>query len=1585
LADPIIYITDDTDTLIPTGTTFGWDDYAAALSSVESLIVRLFSEADIADSAAESALSAADGVLDPIAQQIRDLTSDVQALQSHTDLLSAQALPVTGGQYTHLITESFRTSSVRDTVSAYDNQPLTLKTGAPQGCPARPALEIDQTTQILRQKREGNAVVFDGLPAGDKTPGGTVTVDKVFGTPVTDGTDSTGNWTINVGSTSALAPGFSGVGPSGVAGITDVPKPSWLPDTYSSGGASRIHIALSNPSPFTEVRLRGALLASDAETMLLETVVAVDSRPDTSDPASRPTRPITETGVFTTGYYPWQNVTSGQPSPVLITAPGRVNGSSDRAVQLAGLLAQPFDGVQPGGHAILRYRTSLPAAGTSIVSVATSFVQVYYYGTDSPSFGIDSPLDVETFRDTVYSQAGSYAGWSQSVHLLSPPLGTVTSLLVIGADPFLFQGQEGEEINCAVCYSDIWVCDEAITRQWSTALPRPSASQLTGPGNAGAVRSYVNEDAVDSVSVEIGNDTGALVISDAWITVGQASPSIVDGSLWNPDDGRTLSRDSQVPPYALNLPADNPKGRAARDPLLLHQARYAGQGAAEYDVSESRMRGRSAKQSLSLETAPLRASTGLPSSRGTLGGRRSIAPAAGPVGVGGYWKGLGPDRQLADPGLTPITSGLAARWQNLYSVLASLSRARNAPPSRALRILSPILRTPVTQIGSFYVYSMGLSSLSLMRRDYAPSGLYVTNPMRTIDGENGAAVAAEIHEVSVVTDPPLASLNNRVRFWVIPDKNGGGTDSPGAQLARAVPLDTTTPRATFHSAVESLPGLSPALSDTALSLGVGPPAFYVTPSAYNQTLQSLDPDTAASGLRLDYVPYINREAIHNITYTIAAGDATNPNVYDPNAVRPIIDYLSNFDSGFISSVTSSNDPTAHVEPNSVNTASLPFLDQSQKAVDMVLPYTITYAVKKQPVGLAALITLQPPVTIINADGTVSVNFVAPTQEGDYSFDATAVFPGPPSLTYVVHVNFTVKNAYASSDILKAVTGYRPVAIKLTLPSGRVILPDSLGPPRPGEIIEAPNEVLQVAQSISLTNNAASTAEYSFTSATSTSDATQVLTTTQLSFVTAHSPVAAGAQGTAIDLYWHRSSEFDATQGGILNRFDIKIPPSDYVIDAHTGQITVNAQPPYNWDVTTSGYDQVIANYFWRVGNVAPREWFPPPSIYDVQEFTGSPLDFIGSPVDTRPATTTPVLSGYSYPDSGELMTNPTLTNDGQNWTTYNSIEWVSGNPDGGGSSLQLSDEEGIYQDVPYAGPGTYYAKITSQGWGNSGSGGNLTYRLCLFQAPYSDANVIEETGWVGGSNSSTYIHWDHTTRTWPDDQTFFTSEDTAAATYQFTTVPSPSSVKPYLIRMEIQERSNDEGNGNYVYSINLHAGVQTAVYGCPSGYTLSSDQTVCNIVPQSVTTFTQITVSGGESAGEVVDAPTDVASLLSGPISQNYPVTRNVTNYSSDTAATLQPANMDPLSPDYYPVIEYRIDPGGILRFGTDLSTLGPFAGTQIDIQYEYLDVNPRIALEVLPVGEDPLTPVSSTPDLPRSQVDTVLVSSLLFLINARY
>lgn len=92
---------------------------------------------------------------------------------------------------------------------------------------------------------------------------------------------------------------------------------------------------------------------------------------------------------------------------------------------------------------------------------------------------------------------------------------------------------------------------------------------------------------------------------------------------------------------------------------------------------------------------------------------------------------------------------------------------------------------------------------------------------------------------------------------------------------------------------------------------------------------------------------------------------------------------------------------------------------------------------------------------------------------------------------------------------------------------------------------------------------------------------------------------------------------------------------------------------------------------------------------------------------------------------------------------------------------------------------------------------------------------------------------------------------------------------------------------------------------------------------------------------------------------------------------------MDPLSPDYHPVFEYRINPGGVPALATDFSDIGPYAGTKLDWAYDFLDVSPRIVLEVLPEGASALD-LPDAPDASVAGTRTPELRSLCIVVNAR-
>ena len=89
-----------------------------------------------------------------------------------------------------------------------------------------------------------------------------------------------------------------------------------------------------------------------------------------------------------------------------------------------------------------------------------------------------------------------------------------------------------------------------------------------------------------------------------------------------------------------------------------------------------------------------------------------------------------------------------------------------------------------------------------------------------------------------------------------------------------------------------------------------------------------------------------------------------------------------------------------------------------------------------------------------------------------------------------------------------------------------------------------------------------------------------------------------------------------------------------------------------------------------------------------------------------------------------------------------------------------------------------------------------------------------------------------------------------------------------------------------------------------------------------------------------------------GLVPQNYPVTRNMTDYVNGTVPVLTPSNLDPLSPDYYPVFEYYFDPSGFLMFADNLFEYGNQPAI-ITVDYQTLDINPRVSIEMFGNSND--------------------------------
>jgi hypothetical protein len=79
---------------------------------------------------------------------------------------------------------------------------------------------------------------------------------------------------------------------------------------------------------------------------------------------------------------------------------------------------------------------------------------------------------------------------------------------------------------------------------------------------------------------------------------------------------------------------------------------------------------------------------------------------------------------------------------------------------------------------------------------------------------------------------------------------------------------------------------------------------------------------------------------------------------------------------------------------------------------------------------------------------------------------------------------------------------------------------------------------------------------------------------------------------------------------------------------------------------------------------------------------------------------------------------------------------------------------------------------------------------------------------------------------------------------------------------------------------------------------------------------------------------------------QNYPITRNMTDYMTGTIPILTPAVLDPLDPAYYPVYEYYVHPNGYLVFANSLFRYGDIPAT-VTVNYSTLGISPRICIDM--------------------------------------
>ena len=1431
-------LSQDESLLIPLPSVADWSTYGNILQSTEQALVRLFDETDKTLSLVEAAESGAFSTLDAAESTLTDLQSRTASAKDRLDNFSN--LPVTGGTYTHFIMDAFQSNQVRDTTVSLGSEPLVY--GSTQAsvyaCPSRPSLEMDTRKQVLRLKNEGTLSVISGLPG---TSG--ITVDRAHGNAGAAPASMSKNvWKHTVVSHVPL--------------LETDPAPSWIPSTYTGGACVRLKVQIENPSPATEVHLRGL-----SSTTLLETVIAVDSRLNplmlTGHPAKALNAPwqgnFAGSGLSITGQARWAA------APDRSRSVSAVSGA-DQAIIIHGLASLSVAVSQL--HYILRYRAYCPylnpydaqalPAGNPCPPRKT-YVQAVY--TQSGAV-----LGTEYFKDE-YTTASVYTGVSSFVHLLSCPAGTDTVTFQFGTDPGL--DFHKETANAEVAYSDFWVCDETITRLWNLALPDPISSSTAGLTSTDA-----------DLQVSLGNPKALLPVSTAWITLSQ--------------------------PSARLLPADVPaEVTAASTPENMQEYEFA-------------------SKNPPLSALPFGGIDPLPL-------RWTPAPASTPEYKSFGWFGK----------LRSSTLPAYAR----------LGKSR----ARALPVPALFTNYREKEQSAVYTYTIGLSGLSLIRQQYASSGLYLSRPIQNI----GGGISAEIREIGIATDPPLATFGDRIRLWVVPDSEvleGTQQDSPSSLLERAVPLDRARPRATFHCSSESLPAVIPAVSDISeywknLAQNVVQPlvpAFSIPPSQASENMQGLL--AFQNSFQLKRVPYINREAITRITNVLTTGSSLLPGTYDPNAVKP----------------------------------------------------------------LASLA----------AGGTYAVG------------------------------------------------GYRPVTLELKLSNGATVFPDALGKPRPGEIIYSGSEILQEGADISSASLPSSPDPYTYSTSNDLAKAERAQITFSRSFTTAHSPIAAGGQGAAISLWWHKSADFDASKGGVQSGYDVLLSASEYDVDALSGSIRVRANPPGSW----ADYDQIVAKYYWRSGTLAPREVFPQRDITAL--YTPFNPYLVNAPsgiaaASLPPSTPSiPILNGYK--STATLLSDPAMLNHGQSWQAFgknadgdglwNGFGHYSYNP-----RLHLpyayfaadNSDEGVRQSFPYPGPGTanlstWYSYDSGNTFPNDrrfwfnlevlDGSGNVVERFgstnngfqfrplaagttglpCLMGSETDSSNLTSTPpAWFPAAAASkwpafksTLVQGSQNVYQWPSAAMSQVTLSSGRTGFAVSVIAggSPGSVvdnldtfavnltdrpeAPYAAQvpfitpkmpgytLRVTTRALDGNNdGNGITGFRTDVWWTTPFYqqGCPTGYTYDAATDTCTRTASLINPLP----TSGLGAGTLKAVPSSLADLLAASLQQSYPVTRNVTDYEQGTVSPLTPVDMDPLSPSYYPVFEYRIDSGGIPVLANDFSDIGPYAGTELVWKYDYLDNSPRIILEILPEGLTSLS-LPSTIDPGSTSESTPEIAAIYMLINAR-
>lgn len=138
----------------------------------------------------------------------------------------------------------------------------------------------------------------------------------------------------------------------------------------------------------------------------------------------------------------------------------------------------------------------------------------------------------------------------------------------------------------------------------------------------------------------------------------------------------------------------------------------------------------------------------------------------------------------------------------------------------------------------------------------------------------------------------------------------------------------------------------------------------------------------------------------------------------------------------------------------------------------------------------------------------------------------------------------------------------------------------------------------------------------------------------------------------------------------------------------------------------------------------------------------------------------------------------------------------------------------------------------------------------------------------------------------------------------------------------------------------------------PTGYTevLASYQYVTSNGTEDFFSSTIGFITEGASGGLI-----EIAGDL-GLRTRTLPITRNMTDYIGGRIPDMRFPNLDRLSKDYYPVIEYYITPTGQIQFARDFWKHGDLPA-RIEVETETLAIEPRVEVNASRSGSPSATP----------------------------